>query len=142
MNLQKESFDLQGMTVKDIDGSKVGDVSGYYYDGPTGQVEWLVVEGGLGGDKSVLVPVDGLFQEGEDLVTPHTKGHVIDEPAVDGETIDLETEISLYAHFNVRRQLPGRKEDEAPWKQDDAVAKSHRLRAGKVSAAGSPEKER
>lgn len=132
-NLTRESFDLMDLTVKDVGGSKIGDVTDFYFDTPTGQVEWLVVGAGMANQKSLLVPVEGITRDGDDLIVAYEKGLVQDAPPVEAESIDFETETALYRHFNMRREPPGRTEDKPPWQQADSVARPHRLRLASAS---------
>ena len=127
--------DFTGQTVVDIDGTKVGDVVDFYFDAGTNEAEWLVVEGGLLGQRQALVPVDGTRREGDELVTPYPKDLILDAPSIEAASLDLEAEQALYQHYHMRRELPGRVESRAAFEQDTSPIDNFRLRSWKQTSA-------
>jgi sporulation protein YlmC with PRC-barrel domain len=135
-DMKTEYLELQGLAVHDVDGDKIGEVADFYCDIPTSEPEWLVVTTGLLDKKDVLVPMDGIVREEDELQTPYEKGQVMDAPAVTGADIDPDTEAALYEYYHVRRELPSRTDDEAPFEQrQDDPALGPRLRSWKAWSA-------
>lgn len=130
--MKPDALDLKGLTVHDVGGGKIGDVVDFFFDASTNEPEWLVVETGLLEHRGALVPMDGIRREGDQLTTPYPKDQVMDAPVVDGDSIDKETERALYEHYHVRRELPGRSQERAPFEQDRSETGDYRLRSWKA----------
>ena len=125
-------MDLNGLAVKDIEDTKIGDVIDFFFDTRTNEPEWLVVEVGLLDHKTVLVPLDGIARGDDGLKTPYPKDIVMDAPAFEGTAMDKETERALYEYYHVRRELPGRTQDQPAFEQDRSETGDARLRSWKA----------
>ncbi len=133
--MNASELEMSGLEVHDVDDAKVGDVVDFYVDAKTQEPEWLVVESGILGYRSVLVPLDGVTREQEVLKTPYPKDMIMTAPTVRSAAIDKETEEALYGYYHVRRMLPGRTENRAAYEQDRSPTGDNRLRSWKSSAA-------
>ncbi|GAA3603652.1 hypothetical protein GCM10022199_04220 [Marihabitans asiaticum] len=101
---------VQGGTVYDSDGDKVGSVGQIYLDDTTGEPNWVTVNTGLFGTKETFVPLDGARVEDDEIHVPHDKGTIKDAPQVDADGhIDEEQEAELYRYYGVedRRGFAG-----------------------------------
>jgi hypothetical protein len=128
-------MDYTGQKVVDIDGTQVGDVIDFYYDAGTNEAEWLVVEAGLLENRHVMVPLEGVTREEDRLVTPYPKDLIMDSPEVEDSSLNGETEQTLYEYYHLRRELPGRPHDQAPFEQDRSAIGDFRLRSWKNTRA-------
>src|SRR4051812_10354718 len=110
--------DARGRTVYSSDGEKIGEIEDIFADDQTGQIVWVGLGTGLLGAKRVVVPVQGLGDQGQDYTVPYTKDQVKDSPDIDDDEISQQTERELYAHYglgNSKEQSdPGLHEGGAP----------------------------
>src|SRR3954464_10378154 len=89
--------DLNGRTVVDADGDKVGSVVDVYIDNDTDQPEWLAVSTGMFGTKVSFVPLAGAGFAGDDLQVPYAKSLVKDAPKAEADgQLSPEEEAMLY----------------------------------------------
>lgn len=131
--MTNETLEMKGLSLKDVDGSKIGDVVDFYIDGDTKEPEWLVVETGVIDKTNLPVPLEGLTRDGDELKTPYPKDMVMNAPRVGDSSIDKGTEEALYGYYHVRRELPGRTEQKAAYEQDRSLTGDARLRSWKSS---------
>lgn len=75
-----DSGELDGLTVYDSDGEKVGTVGRVYVDDDTGKPDWITVKTGMFGMKESFVPLAGARRVGSDLHVSHPKDRVKDAP--------------------------------------------------------------
>lgn len=92
--------DARGRTVYSSDGEKIGEVEEIFVDDQTDRVEWVGIGTGLFG-KRVLVPTEGLADQGQDYTVPYSKDQVKDSPSIDDDDISQQTERDLYAHYGL-----------------------------------------
>ena len=108
-----------------IDDEKVGTVDKVLTDIETDVPEWIGIESGFLGTKTLLVPAMGVKVRGGDhpsLHVPYSKDLVKDTPSIGADTISEETERELYAHYGLdypMRNLTDRIPDEAATWDDD-----------------------
>ncbi len=96
-----DSGELDGLTVYDPAGEKVGSVGRVYVDDNTGQPDWITVKTGLFGMKESFVPLNGARRVGSDLHITHPKERVKDAPRVDADAhLTVSEEEELYRHYD------------------------------------------
>ncbi|MEV6749071.1 PRC and DUF2382 domain-containing protein [Streptomyces sp. NPDC051080] len=99
-----DSGELDGLTVYDTDGEKVGSVGRVYVDDNTGRPDWITVKTGLFGMKESFVPLAGARRVGSDLHISHPKERVKDAPRVDADAhLSVAEEEELYKHYGLAR---------------------------------------
>ncbi|MFD7067810.1 PRC and DUF2382 domain-containing protein [Streptomyces sp. NPDC059913] len=99
-----DSGELDGLTVYDTDGEKVGTVGRVYVDDNTGRPDWITVKTGLFGMKESFVPLAGARRVGSDLHISHPKTRVKDAPRVDADAhLSVAEEEELYDHYGLPR---------------------------------------
>jgi uncharacterized protein (TIGR02271 family) len=100
-----DSGELDGLTVYDNDGEKVGSVGRVYVDDDTGKPDWVTVKTGLFGMKESFVPLAGARRVGSDLHVAHPKDSVKDAPRVDADAhLSVAEEEELYRHYGLTRK--------------------------------------
>ncbi|MEU6956059.1 PRC and DUF2382 domain-containing protein [Streptomyces sp. NPDC045714] len=100
-----DSGELDGLTVYDNDGEKVGSVGRVYVDDDTGKPDWVTVKTGLFGMKESFVPLAGARRVGSDLHLAHPKDSVKDAPRVDADAhLSVAEEEELYRHYGLTRK--------------------------------------
>lgn len=75
-----DSGELDGLTVYDTEGEKIGNVGRVYVDDNTGRPDWITVKTGLFGMKESFVPLAGARRVGSDLHISHPKDRVKEAP--------------------------------------------------------------
>jgi PRC-barrel domain len=81
-----------GHDLFDIEGNKVGPIVDVRYGDFTGSLEWLVVESGLLGTRTILVPVAEVQSSEGRLVAPYPKDWMKNAPGVEYESASWEEE--------------------------------------------------
>ncbi|MEU0134651.1 PRC and DUF2382 domain-containing protein [Streptomyces sp. NPDC006296] len=100
-----DSGELDGLTVYDSDGEKVGTVGRVYVDDDTGKPDWITVKTGMFGMKESFVPLAGARRVGSDLHVSHAKESVKDAPRVDADAhLSVSEEQELYRHYGMTRK--------------------------------------
>ncbi|MGW3687371.1 PRC-barrel domain-containing protein [Streptomyces sp. NPDC005125] len=100
--------ELDGLTVYDTAGEKVGSVGRIYVDDETGRPDWITVRTGLFGMKESFVPLHGARKVGSDLHIKHPKESVKDAPRVDADAhLSVAEEEELYRHYDLTGRLGG-----------------------------------
>ncbi|MEV7085769.1 PRC and DUF2382 domain-containing protein [Streptomyces sp. NPDC093085] len=93
---------LNGRSVYDRDGDKIGNVGQVYVGDRTGRPEWVTVRTGLFGMKESLVPLTGARRAGEDIHVPYAKDTVKEAPRLEAdEHLDPGQEKQLYQHYGL-----------------------------------------
>lgn len=93
---------LQGATVVDTTGQKVGSVHEVYLDNDTDQPEWALVHTGLFGTSSTFVPLAEATVEGDTIRVPYPKDQIKDAPNLDaGGELSQSSEAELYAYYGL-----------------------------------------
>lgn len=97
-----EAYGLEGRTLLDRDGDKIGKIDELYEDRESGRPEWALVHTGLFGTKKSFVPLAGAEPTGEDVRVPIEKARVKDAPGIepDGE-LSEDDEQRLFEHYGV-----------------------------------------
>jgi hypothetical protein len=101
---------LQGTTVYDRNGDKIGSVGQVYTAGDPDQPLWASVNMGLFGTRETLVPLAEAEMRGDDVQVPYEKSFVKDAPNVDvgvAEPVSVEDADRLYQHYQTHRQATG-----------------------------------
>ena len=80
---------IEGSTLYDNTGDKVGKVGQVYLDDTTGTPSWVTVSTGLFGTAETFVPLDGARIEGDDLHGGHTK-----DKTKDGRRVGVDQRVS------------------------------------------------
>ncbi|MGW2281932.1 PRC and DUF2382 domain-containing protein [Streptomyces sp. NPDC001770] len=100
-----DSGELDGLTVYDNGGEKVGSVGRVYVDDDTGKPDWVTVKTGMFGMKESFVPLAGARRVGADLHVAHPKESVKDAPRVDADAhLSVAEEEELYRHYGLTRK--------------------------------------
>ncbi|WP_406015973.1 PRC and DUF2382 domain-containing protein [Streptomyces sp. NBC_00984] len=139
-----DSGELDGLTVYDTDGEKVGSVGRVYVDDNTGRPDWITVKTGLFGMKESFVPLAGARRVGSDLHISHPKDRVKEAPRVDADAhLSVAEEEELYKHYGLARnttaKLGGRTDTgttTASGKGTTAMGAAGAAGAGAMGAAG------
>ncbi|MEW1720365.1 PRC and DUF2382 domain-containing protein [Streptomyces sp. NPDC093109] len=93
---------LNGRSMYDQDGDKIGTVGQVYVGDRSGRPEWVTVKTGLFGMKESLVPLTGARRAGEDIHVPYAKETVKEAPRLDAdEHLDPGQEKQLYRHYGL-----------------------------------------
>ncbi|THA75505.1 DUF2382 domain-containing protein [Streptomyces sp. A0642] len=99
-----DSGELDGLTVYDTEGEKIGNVGRVYVDDSTGRPDWITVKTGLFGMKESFVPLAGARRVGSDLHISHPKDQVKEAPRVDADAhLSVSEEEELYRHYGLTR---------------------------------------
>lgn len=125
---------LNGATVLDNDGDKIGSVGQIYVDPTTGNAAWLTVRTGLFGTGESFVPATGATWDNENVHVEYAKDFVKDAPRVDadGEIDQSETD-ALYTYYGFASvtDSAGHDTDRSGSASDDAMTRSEEhLRVG------------
>ncbi len=105
-----EHTELEGRTVIDSQGNRVGTIDEVYIDPDTQRSQWGVVRTGLLGGRGTFVPLVEASATGEDLRVPYTKDQITDAPKIDADgEISVDEEAALAAHYGL-----GYSTDESP----------------------------
>ncbi|MBH0246965.1 PRC-barrel domain-containing protein, partial [Streptomyces cavourensis] len=137
-----DSGELDGLTVYDNEGEKVGSVGRVYVDDDTGKPDWVTVKTGLFGMKESFVPLAGARRVGSDLHVSHSKDTVKEAPRVDADAhLSVAEEEELYRHYGMTRKagnLGGDAKDTGTGTGADArtVAGTGAMGAAGAGAAG------
>ena len=110
MMTQDQLATLQGTTVYDRNGEKIGSVGQVYTAGDPDQPLWASVNMGLFGARETLVPLADAEMRGDDMQVPYDKSFVKDAPNVDvgvAEPVSVEDADRLYEHYQTRRHASG-----------------------------------
>ncbi|WEH43311.1 PRC and DUF2382 domain-containing protein [Streptomyces sp. AM 2-1-1] len=100
-----DSGELDGLTVYDNGGEKVGSVGRVYVDDDTGKPDWVTVKTGMFGMKESFVPLAGARRVGADLHVAHPKESVKEAPRVDADAhLSVAEEEELYRHYGLTRK--------------------------------------
>jgi hypothetical protein len=98
---------LIGMPMTDLMDSPMGSIEAVYYRRLRGEPEWAVTSHGMVDRRHVLVPLDGAVI-GDSVRLSVPKSMIDEAPTVDiAPVLEDELEKGLYAHYMVRRMLPG-----------------------------------
>jgi uncharacterized protein (TIGR02271 family) len=101
---QDQIASLQGATVFDRDGDKIGSLGQVYLDTTTNQPSWASVNTGLFGLKESLVPISDADATADGIRVPYDKQTVKDAPNVDvshDEPLMPDDVTRLYQHYNL-----------------------------------------
>ncbi|MFF9348881.1 PRC and DUF2382 domain-containing protein [Streptomyces sp. NPDC014734] len=136
-----DSGELDGLTVYDTAGEKVGSVGRVYVDDNTGRPDWITVKTGLFGMKESFVPLAGARRVGSDLHISHPKDRVKDAPRVDADAhLSVAEEEELYRHYGLARnttaKLGGRTDTGTTTSGTGTGAMGAAGAAGAMGAAG------
>jgi hypothetical protein len=110
MMTQDQLATLQGTTVYDRNGEKIGSVGQVYTAGDPDQPLWASVNMGLFGTRETLVPLGDAEMRDDGMHVPFEKSFVKDAPNVDvgvAEPVSVEDADRLYEHYQTRRNAPG-----------------------------------
>ncbi|PCG87486.1 photosystem reaction center subunit H [Streptomyces sp. WZ.A104] len=130
-----DSGELDGLTVYDDKGEKVGSVGRVYVDDATGKPDWVTVKTGLFGMKESFVPLAGARRVGSDLHVAHPKESVKDAPRVDADAhLSVAEEEELYRHYGLNRKSGNLGEDRPTGMDAPTVAGTGTM--GAAGAAG------
>jgi uncharacterized protein (TIGR02271 family) len=97
-----EAYDVQGRTLVDASGEKIGKIDEVYRDQEGGQAEWALVNTGLFGTKKTFVPLADASPSGEDLQVQVSKDQVKSAPNVEADQeLSEQEERVLFEHYGV-----------------------------------------
>ncbi|WP_282071739.1 PRC and DUF2382 domain-containing protein [Janibacter hoylei] len=112
---------MNGGTVIDAAGEKVGKVGQVYLDDQSGQPEWVTANTGLFGTSESFIPLRGAAVHGDDEVqVAFDKSVIKDAPRVDADGhLDADDEAELYRYYGIetagadrdRQDLAGQGQD-------------------------------
>ncbi|MGH3913501.1 MAG: DUF2382 domain-containing protein [Pseudonocardiaceae bacterium] len=130
---------LQGATVYDADGNKIGKIGQIYLDDQTGHPEWVAVRTGLFGTHESFVPLAqaDMPREGE-VVVPVSKAQVKDAPRIDpvGGHLSGADEVELYRYYELepepssQTRRPVGQDISGPTTDDAMTRSEERMRVG------------
>jgi sporulation protein YlmC with PRC-barrel domain len=104
---RQKALDLEGATVVDQEGDKIGTVADVYLDKDTQEPEWIVVRTGLFGTRSSFVPLKEASLQGKDVEVPYDKDKVKNAPNIErGEELSPEQERELYSYYGIPYEQP------------------------------------
>jgi uncharacterized protein (TIGR02271 family) len=93
---------IEGSTVYDSAGDKVGKVGQVYLDDQTQQPTWVTVSTGFFGTSETFVPIEGARFEGDDIHVGFDKAKIKDAPRVEVDQHLSETEeAELYRYYGL-----------------------------------------
>ncbi len=93
---------LNGVTVQDSDGGKIGKVTDVYFDDQTSKPEWAAVKTGMFGGHVSLVPLANAQFDGEALKVPYNKDQVKNAPHQDpAQELSPQQEAEIFDHYGV-----------------------------------------
>lgn len=93
---------LDGSTVVDTNGDKIGKLGQVFLDDQTGAPEWVSVNTGLFGMSESFVPLSSATTEGDRLRVAYTKDKVKDAPTIDADQhLSSEDEERLYDYYGL-----------------------------------------
>jgi uncharacterized protein (TIGR02271 family) len=93
---------LNGVTVQDSDGGKIGKVTDVYLDDQTSKPEWAAVKTGMFGGHVSLVPLASASFDGEALKVPYDKDQVKNAPHQDpAQELSPQQEAEIFDHYGV-----------------------------------------
>src|SRR5688500_10602832 len=93
---------LEGVTVYDSDGDKVGTVEQIYLDDETGTPSWVTVNTGLFGTSESFVPLQKADFTGEELRVGYDKDTIKDAPRMDADRhLERTEEDELYRYYGL-----------------------------------------
>ncbi len=97
-----DARDLQGASMLDSSGTKIGKVADVYVDNDTQTPEWALVHTGLFGGRGSFVPLAQAHLADRGLTVPYSKDQVKDAPNAepDGE-LSQDEEARLYSHYGL-----------------------------------------
>ena len=94
--------DVEGTTVVDATGDKIGKAGQVYLDDETGQAEWVTVHTGLFGSSESFVPLREASLAGKELRVPFEKARVKDAPRVSADGhLEPSEEDELYRYYGM-----------------------------------------
>lgn len=92
---------VQGGTVYDSTGDKVGEVSSVYLDDSTGQPAFATVSTGWFGTRESFVPLRDATVRGDEIHVPHTKDTIKDAPNIDADAhVSEAEEAELFRYYD------------------------------------------
>jgi uncharacterized protein (TIGR02271 family) len=93
---------IEGSTLYDSSGDKVGKVGQVYLDDHSGQPSWATVSTGFFGSSETFVPLEGARLDGDNLHVAHDKDKIKDAPRVEVDQHLSETEeAELYRYYGL-----------------------------------------
>jgi sporulation protein YlmC with PRC-barrel domain len=95
--------DLQGATMVDKEGARIGKVEDVFLDRQTGRPAWAAVKTGLFGHKRTLVPItDAFLNPNAEVQVPFAKAQIRNAPSIEpGEPLTPELERSIWEHYGI-----------------------------------------
>ena len=94
---------IEGATVYDSTGDKVGKVGQVYLDDHDGQPSWITVATGFFGTSETFVPTEGARFDGDDLHVAYDKDKIKDAPHLEVDQHLSETEeAELYRYYGLQ----------------------------------------
>lgn len=98
-----EAYQWHGRKVIDKAGEPVGKIEEIYEDQVTGEPEWALVNTGLFGSHSHLVPLTGASPDGGDVRVEALKEQICCAPAIDpNDELSEQQERRLFMHYGMR----------------------------------------
>jgi uncharacterized protein (TIGR02271 family) len=115
----------RGRTVVDSDGDRIGKLDEIFVNQETEKPEFALVDVGLLGLRSRLVPLAGAASEGEEIKVPYSKDQIKEAPDVDvdGGT-DPDQEARLYRHYGLNYEEARKGQPEAGEAADQAAERT------------------
>src|SRR5687768_9712048 len=93
---------IEGATVYDNDGDKVGKVGQVYLDDQSGNPSWVTVSTGFFGTSETFIPVEGARFDGDDLRVAYDKDKIKGAPRMEVDQHLSETEeAELYRYYGL-----------------------------------------
>ncbi|MFB7527292.1 PRC and DUF2382 domain-containing protein [Streptomyces sp. NPDC056178] len=134
-----DSGELDGLTVYDNAGEKIGSVGRVYVDDNTGRPDWITVKTGLFGMKESFVPLAGARRVGSDLHISHPKDRVKEAPRVDADAhLSVAEEEELYRHYGLARNTTARLSDRADTGRTTSETGTTAMGAAGAAGTGRP----
>src|SRR5687768_5127656 len=94
---------IEGATVYDNDGDKVGKVGQVYLDDQSGNPSWVTVSTGFFGTSETFIPIEGARFDGDDLHVAYDKDKIKGAPHMEVDQHLSETEeAELYRYYGLQ----------------------------------------
>ncbi|HUD11497.1 MAG TPA: PRC and DUF2382 domain-containing protein [Candidatus Saccharimonadia bacterium] len=124
--------EMEGKTLFDQQGEKIGKVNALYLDEDSTEPKWATISSGLFGAQHHLMPLEGVSENEDGLVTSHSKETIMNAPHIDvDEHLDEAEAGRLRSHYSMNDGDESERQDTGGVSRDHAMTRSEEeLRVG------------